>query len=278
MPTLRLRRRLRLRRDVLHRGAPGHAATLYNRPGLAAIDYRAGCYGDFFASMIARLASRPELAGYTTREPDEPGIALLDGWALVADIVTFYTERQANEGYLSTATQRDSLALLGRLVSYQPRPAMGASGYLAFTMDPGAVGVIPAGSQARSVAGPNQLPQTFETAETIAARADWNQLAVRLARPAALAADNANGYNQLTFAGASLGVQVGTRLVFDFGSAADPRCEWSPRSRRTSRPGDRRPARAPQAGGRRRGPAAAPHVGRNRARRRAGPGRWPRAS
>jgi predicted phage baseplate assembly protein len=196
--------------------------TLYNRPGLAAIDYRAGRYGDFFESMIARLASRQELAGYTTREPDDPGIALLDGWALVSDIVTFYAERQANENYLSTATQADSLALLGQLVSYQPRPAVGASGYLAFTMDPGAIGVIPAGSQARSVAGPNQLPQTFETAETIQARADWNQLAVRLTRPAALAPANASGYSQLTFVGASLGLQVGTRLVFDFGSAADP--------------------------------------------------------
>jgi predicted phage baseplate assembly protein len=196
--------------------------TLYNRPGLAAIDYRAGRYGDFFGSMIARLASRPELASYTTREPDDPGIALLDGWALVSDIVTFYTERQANEGYLSTATQSDSLALLGRLVSYQPRPAVGASGYLAFTMDPGAVGVIPAGSQARSVAGPDQLPQTFETSETIQARADWNQLAVRLTRPVALAPSNASDYNQLTFVGASLGLQAGTRLLFDFGSAADP--------------------------------------------------------
>ena len=135
--------------------------TLYNRPGLAAIDYRAGCYGDFFSSMLARLASRPELAGYTTRELDDPGIALLDCWALVGDIVTFYAERQANEGYLSNAVQADSLAMLGQLVRYQPRPAVGASGYLAFTMDPGAVGVIPAGSQARSVAGPNQLPQTF---------------------------------------------------------------------------------------------------------------------
>ena len=107
-------------------------------------------------------------------------------------------------------------------MSYQPRPAVGASGYLAFTMDPGAVGVIPAGSQARSVAGPNQLPQTFETSETIAARADWNQLAVRLTRPTALSPANAGGYDQLTFAGASLGLQTGTRLVFDFGSAADP--------------------------------------------------------
>ena len=143
---------------------PVTPVTEFNPPGLAAIRYRAGCYGDFFSSMLARLASRPELAGYTTRELDDPGIALLDCWALVGDIVTFYAERQANEGYLSTAVQADSLAMLGQLVSYEPRPAVGASGYLAFTMDPGAVGVIPAGSQARSVAGPNQLPQTFETA------------------------------------------------------------------------------------------------------------------
>ena len=117
----------------------------YNRPGLAAIDYRVGTHHDLLESMIARLASRPELAGYTTRAPDDPGIALLDSWALTGDIVTFYTERAANEGYLGTATQPDSLALLGRLVDYQPRPAVGASGYLAFTMDPGAAGVIAAG-------------------------------------------------------------------------------------------------------------------------------------
>jgi hypothetical protein len=187
-----------------------------------AIDYRVGSYSDFFESMIARLASRPELTGYTTRELDDPGIALLDCCALVGDIVAFYIERSANEGYLSTATQSDSLTLLGRLVNYRPRPAVGASGYLAFSMDPGAVGVIPAGSQARSVAGPNQLPQTFETSQTIQARADWNQLAVRLTRPVALSPDTANDYNQLTLVGAATGVQAGTRLVFDFGPAVSP--------------------------------------------------------
>ena len=196
--------------------------TLYNRPGLDALDYRAGTNSGLLESMIARLASRPELAGYTTRAPDDPGIAMLDCWALVGDIVTFYAERAVNEGYLGTATQPDSLTLLGRLVNYQPRPAVGASGYLAFTMDPGATGVIPAGSQARSVAGPNELPQTFETSETVPARSDWNQLAVRLTQPSALSADNADGTSQLTLAGAALGVQPGTRLVFDFGSAQPP--------------------------------------------------------
>ena len=189
-----------VRRALLRGGASGHPAHAVQPPGPAALDYRAGTYSDLLESMIARLASRPELAGYTTRAPDDPGIAMLDCWALVGDIVTFYAERAVNEGYLGTATQPDSLTLLGRLVNYQPRPAVGASGYLAFTMDPGAAGVIPAGSQARSVAGPNELPQTFETSGTVPARSDWNQLAVRLTQPSALSADTADGASQLTLA------------------------------------------------------------------------------
>lgn len=203
----------------VHPVTPGPAR---NRPGLTAIGYRAGTYSGFLESMIARLASRAELAGYTTRAPEDPGIALLGCWALVADIVTFYAERTANEGFLGTATQPDSLTLLGRLVNYRPRPAVAASGYLAFTMDPGTAGVIPAGSQARSVAGPGELPQTFETSETLQASADWNQLEVRLTRPPALSPATADSYSQLTLTGTAPGVQPGTRLVFDFGSAAAP--------------------------------------------------------
>jgi hypothetical protein len=190
--------------------------TLYNRPGLPAIGYRVGRYADFFESMIARLASRPELVGYTTRDLADPGIALIDCWALTGDIVTWYAERAANEGYLSTATQAGSLSLLAALVDYQPRPPLGASGYLAFTMAPGATGVIPAGTQARSVAAQNQLPQTFETAEAITAQASWNQLAVRQTQPSALSATTADDKAQLTVTGTATGVQPGTRLVFDF--------------------------------------------------------------
>ena len=42
------------------------------------------------------------LAGLTTRDPSDPSIALLDAWAVVADVLTFYQERIANEGYLPT--------------------------------------------------------------------------------------------------------------------------------------------------------------------------------
>src|ERR1700761_8599381 len=78
---------------------------LGRRPGLPAIGSRPGKFTDFLDSMIARLGSRPELTGYTTRDSGDPGIALLDCWALAAYIVAFYAERAVNEGYLGTATQ-----------------------------------------------------------------------------------------------------------------------------------------------------------------------------
>ena len=46
---------------------------------------------------------RRELAHWTHREPDDPGIALLEVGAVLGDILTFYQELYANEAYLRTA-------------------------------------------------------------------------------------------------------------------------------------------------------------------------------
>jgi hypothetical protein len=86
----------------------GTPLPLANRPGLATLDYRVGRYADFRATMQADLsdAAVPALAGLRTREADDPAMALLDAWAVGADVLSFYTERIANEGYLRTATER----------------------------------------------------------------------------------------------------------------------------------------------------------------------------
>ena len=108
-----------------------------NRPGLSAIVYRAGTYTQFRDSMFARLsaAKLPALAGLRTRDGDDFSIALLDAWATVADVLTFYQERIANENYLRTATERRSLLELARLIGYELRPGVAASTALAFTLE-----------------------------------------------------------------------------------------------------------------------------------------------
>ncbi|MFD9339298.1 putative baseplate assembly protein [Streptomyces sp. NPDC060028] len=172
--------------------------------------------------MLERLASRPELERLTARTADDPAVALLDCWAVVADILTFYGERHAQEGYLATAVEPESLVRLGRLVGHRPRPALGAGGYLAYTLDPGARAVVPAGSQAKSVPAQGQLPQTFETSEDLAADARWNTLAVRMTAPPRLEARTAQRLERLTFAGPALGIKPGDRLLLLFGTTHAP--------------------------------------------------------
>lgn len=165
-----------------------------NRPGLASIAYRTGVWGSFKSSMLARLSSSdyPALAALKTRSDDDFSIALLDASAMMLDVLTFYQERLANEGYLRTATQVASLTELARLIGYQPSPGVGASTYLAFTIraapgspsDPTATAVtIPAGTRVQSTPAQGQTPQTFETSSDILAKADWNALPVQTGHP-----------------------------------------------------------------------------------------------
>jgi uncharacterized phage protein gp47/JayE len=205
--------------DGVHTVTP---APVYNRPGLPALSYRVGTHGGFRESMLARLSSRPALAGLTTREPDDPAIALLDCWAVVGDVLTFYQERIANEGYLRTATEQESLTRLGRLVGYTPRPPLGASTYLAYTLDPGATSVIPAGSAAKSVPAQGQLPQTYETSEDLVAHEEWNALAVRRTDPPAINAQNVTStLARFDVDGTTANLKPGDRLLFLFGASQD---------------------------------------------------------
>ena len=173
-----------------------------NRPGLNTLRYRVGTHTAFYETMRARLSnSSSETASFDldgnptstktyplrslrTRAPGDPAIALLDAAATMLDVLTFYQERIANEGYLRTATERRSILELARLVGYAPRPGVAATVFLAYTLDDNSEPVeIPAGAGAQSVPEPDALPQTFETSQRLEARKEWNNLQPRRARP-----------------------------------------------------------------------------------------------
>src|SRR6266566_265135 len=177
---------------------------IVNRPGLDALIYRVGTHSSFLETMLARLSNLgiarkdldiplsefddPDaliypLRGLTTREASDTAIAFLDGWATVADVLTFYQERIANEGYLRTATERRSILELARLVGYTLRPGVAASVFLAYTLEKDNNVTILPGNGAQSIPGPGELPQSFETDEPLEARFIWNTLQPRLTRP-----------------------------------------------------------------------------------------------
>ncbi|MGW2723429.1 putative baseplate assembly protein [Streptomyces sp. NPDC001492] len=194
---------------------------VWNRPGLPALSYRVGTHQQFLDAMLARLsrADAQSLTALTTREPDDPSLALLDAWAVVADVLTFYQERIANEGFLRTATEHESLARLGRLVGHQPRRALAAATHLAYTLDPGTSCVVPTGSQVRSEPEPGGLPLVFETAKGLTARAEWNRLPVRTTTPAALAPDLAVRTASIDIDGVQPALRPGDRLLFTYPDA-----------------------------------------------------------
>lgn len=158
-----------------------------NRQGQTSLQYRVGTHAAFLESMIERLSSSsyPELAGLKTRDTGDFSIALLDAWATVADVLTFYQERIANEGYLRTATERRSVLELARLVGYTPRPGVASSVYLAYEIEKSYKEKvdIPAGERVQSLPAPGELPQSFETSEPLSARAEWNAIRPRMTRP-----------------------------------------------------------------------------------------------
>jgi predicted phage baseplate assembly protein len=175
--------------------APETPLRVENRPGLQAVAYRTGTHNQFLESMLAALTSaeHPALRALTTRAPEDLTLAWLDACAAVDDVLSFYQERHANEAYLRTATERVSLTYLAREIGYEPRPGVAANTHLAFTIEdtPGSPEKtwIEAGTRVQSIPGPNELPQTFETAQRIEARAVWNAMRVRTRAPHPLRTD-----------------------------------------------------------------------------------------
>ena len=72
--------------------------------------------------MLEAIAPTPELATLTTRATTTTRSPSLELWAAVADVLTFYQERYANEAFLRTATRRESVAALARLLDYRLAP------------------------------------------------------------------------------------------------------------------------------------------------------------
>ena len=161
-----------------------------NPPGLTSFAYRIGTHGDFVESMQARLSSidNKALRELTSREAEDFTLAISDALACSLDVLTFYTERYAQEHYLRTATERLSVQEMARLIGYRLSPGVAAGTHLAFTLQdaPGAPAEpiqIPVGTRVQSVPGQGETAQTFETVTAVAARPDWNAIPVQSARP-----------------------------------------------------------------------------------------------
>jgi hypothetical protein len=139
-----------------------HPRVITNPVGLATIAYRAGDYTSFREALLRARPGEIQLNAWRPGAHGDLAVQMIEWWAYLSDILTFYNERGINQAYIRTAGLPESVNRLIRLLGYRPRPGIGATGVLAAL----AIGPNPftllKGFQIQSKPGPGEQPQIFE--------------------------------------------------------------------------------------------------------------------
>jgi hypothetical protein len=133
-----------------------------NPPGLSTIQYRAGDFTGFRDQMLLSLPGEIELENWKPTSTTDLALQMIEWWAYLADILTFYNQRIANQDYLRTADLDASVNRLIRVLGYRPRPGIGATATLAALVSAKQSILLPEGFAVQSKPGPGKTPQIFE--------------------------------------------------------------------------------------------------------------------
>ncbi len=130
--------------------------TLTERPQ---IDYTDKDYEALRRAMLNFAALR--LPEWTDRNSADFGMLMVDLFAYMGDVILYYQDRLANEMFLETAREPQSIVNHLRLIGYELAPPKPAAAEIDLVFDPGIPNVvIPNGAQFRTVGV--EPPQSFE--------------------------------------------------------------------------------------------------------------------
>jgi len=153
-----------------------------NPPFKPFIDYRIGDYNTFRKVMLGLIKKNTllsEALSFRKSDKKDYGAALVDMWAYLCDILTYYQERRGSESFIRTATLEESVIELLYLVDSLPR-GRSASALVRFVANEknvppnGSSVIIPKGFKIRSVPAKGQEAIIFETDESLAVYPDHN--------------------------------------------------------------------------------------------------------
>lgn len=95
------------------------------------VDYTSRDYESLRQDLLARMAvSIPE---WDSTDPSDFGVAILEQFAYLGDLLSYYIDRAANESSLSTATRRDSVVALAADLGYTPNGYISSTATISFT-------------------------------------------------------------------------------------------------------------------------------------------------
>jgi hypothetical protein len=114
------------------------------------IDYTSRDYTSLRDDMLSLI---PDYAPkWTSRDPADLGITLLELFAYMGDLLNYYIDRSANEAYIGTASQRDSVLQISRLLGYTPTENTAAKVTLTFYNSTASIINVPALTQVATTA------------------------------------------------------------------------------------------------------------------------------
>jgi uncharacterized phage protein gp47/JayE len=134
--------------------------------GNPVLDYSSRDYASIYADLQARQSTY--LPEWTSASPSDFGQVLLQMYAYMGDLLSYYLDRLAGEAFIQTATQPSSIINLAAMLDYQPTLANGAIATLQVTISPsvGAV-TIPAGTAFSTVASSGTPAIPFITTQSL---------------------------------------------------------------------------------------------------------------
>jgi hypothetical protein len=122
------------------------------------VDYTGRDYYSLRDELIARIQDRiPE---WNASDPADFGVALVEAFAYMGDLVSYYIDRVANESFIRTATQRESLLNIALTYGYTPAGYRNATVGITFTNSSEDEVTIPTGTV---VSGQVIIDDTVET-------------------------------------------------------------------------------------------------------------------
>ena len=82
------------------------------------VDYTGRDYYALREQLITRIQDR--IPDWTATDPADFGVALVEAFAYMGDLIAYYIDRTANEAFIETATQRDTILNIAQTYGYIP--------------------------------------------------------------------------------------------------------------------------------------------------------------
>ena len=167
------------------------------------VDYTSKDFYSIRTELIARIQDRiPE---WTAADPADFGVALVEAFAYLGDMISYYIDRNANEGFISTATQRSSVLSIAQTYGYSPAGYRAAFVTATFSNTSSTAVVLPVGTvlAGEIIEGDTVQPVYFSTNTEIEVPAQvgstvgTEDITVYDGRSITLIAENANEYGEL---------------------------------------------------------------------------------